>query len=330
MQRLSRRTWAVIGALLVAISITIACGDPLPAPGEATTPAEAGSEATSTEASTETDAGTDSASDGHAAGDGACTTELPYGDAAPLDNFDGLGAVSSVRLNRDGGTTAYLSSDLGNATGFDIGELAYPPPPSPLPASVRSTTAQEENPAPLADEKTVFWDEPIADGGARRIFSSTRANPGQNLESPVQEQIPRGTKTQALMPWSVAGTDVLYFVIRNEANNTADIHRGVRSGGSWVVSTEIDGAFDETHPVVTDDEMVMYFARNDSGKRKVYLAKRSAPGAPWENALEMQGDVNTPDHDSQPTWISPDQCTLIFTSNRGGGMRPYKIVRVRQ
>jgi hypothetical protein len=334
MLRVSRRTWVVSSALLVAIAILVvcgACGESLPTADEPILRPETGPDKGTSESSTDTDAGTDSALDAKEAGrgDGGCLPQDSYGDAAPLEHFEGLGSVSSVRISREGGAV-YLSHDQGGQSWFDIGESEYPLPPGPMPASIRNTDLPEENPAPLADDKTVFWDQTI-DGGARRIYSWTRSGPGQNLEGANPEDIPRNGKTQALMPWVVGDTQVLYFVIRNAANNTAGIYRGVRSGPTWNITTELDEAPDETHPVVSDDETVMYFAQSLSGgRRQIHYVTRSGVGAPWSAPLPVEGDVNLPDSDSQPTWISPDQCTLIFTSNRvASSFKPYKIVRVR-
>src|SRR5687768_10224631 len=140
MLRVSRRTCLAITALFAAISILVvlgACGETLPV-SENPTAIDAGPDTSTSETSNETDSGTDSAGDANEDGaksDGPCTTGDSYGDASLLENFDGLGAVSSVRISRDGGV-AYVSADLGNATEFDLGELTYPPPPSPLPASI--------------------------------------------------------------------------------------------------------------------------------------------------------------------------------------------------
>lgn len=336
MLRVTRRGWAAACALLLAISISIACGESLPASTSSDPTFEGGPGADGPEAATsaQTDGGADAALDAKEGGrdGGGCTTDDPYSDAAPLENFEGLGNVTSVRFNRDGGSV-YLALDQGGGSWSDLGESEYPLPPSPNPASIRNTSLVEDNPAPVASETTVFWDQPI-DGGARRIHSATRDGAGQNLEdmNVNEEPIPRLGKTQALMPWVVGDTEVLYFVLRDAADNTASIHRATRSGPTWNVTTELNEAFDETHPVVTDDERVMYFAKRDSGgRRKIHYVTRPSPGAQWGSAVPMGGDVNWPDSDDQPTWISRDQCTLVFTSNRvGSTFKPYKIVRVVQ
>lgn len=336
MLRLTRRSLAALGTLVVAISIMVACGESLPIAtdlpmlpdgGGPGTPDGTMTEASIDAADTGTDSPTDATKDG--GGDAGCTPESFYPDASMLENFEGLGSVSSVRISRDGGI-AYISHDQGGSTWSDIGEVAYPPPPSPGVASIRNTTLSEENPAALVDDRRVFWDQPI-DGGARRIVSHLRDDPGQNLEGFAEELIPRGGKTQSLMPWTVGGNEILYLVIRDNANNTAGIHRAVRNGPSWDVAKQLDGAFDETHPVVSDDELVMYFAQSQSGgKRKIMVTTRTDTSLSWGAAIDVQGEVNWPDTNNQPTWISPDKCTLIFTSDRSGSLKPYKIVRVPQ
>lgn len=339
MLRLGRRGWVVVGAPFVAVSITMACGDALPESSEpalpdgATPSSETGTPGDGPSSVDAADAGTDSPVDAKKQGaDGSCTTDDPYGDAAPLEDFGGLGDVTSVRPSRDG-TSVYLSHDQGTSTWYDLGEHDWPLPPSPLPASIRDTNAAEENPIAVADDTRVFWDQPI-DGGAKRIFSALRAGKGQNIEdmNVEEEPVPRYGKTQALTPWLVGGKEVLYYAARDATNGTAGIYRATRSGSSWTGTTEYDPTFDQTHPVVTDDEKVMYFAQKvAAGRRQVFYVTRPLAGGQWSAALPVEGDVNWPDSDNQPTWISPDQCTLVFTSNRvGSTFKPYKIVRVRQ
>jgi Tol biopolymer transport system component len=130
-------------------------------------------------------------------------------------------------------------------------------------------------------------------------------------------------------PWSVAGQDILYVAARN-GTTTVNIWRIAKSGASWTVEPQLVGPFEKTHPVVSEDELVMYFARNETGKRKVFYVTRPSASSPWSSALEMQGMVNLQDFDDEPSWLSPDQCTLIFTSNRAGAPRAYQIVREHQ
>src|SRR5688500_9994624 len=203
MLRLTRRSWAVVGSLVVAISIMVACGENLPIATDLPVLPDGGpgpdvktGETSSGDASDAADAGTDSPADAKKEGGQGCTTESFYPDASMLENFEGLGSVSSVRISREGGV-AYISHDQGGSNWSDLGELTYPADPSPGVASIRNTILSEENPAPLADDKRIFWDQPI-DGGARRIVSHLRDDPGQNIDGFAEELIPRGTKTQSL------------------------------------------------------------------------------------------------------------------------------------
>jgi hypothetical protein len=320
----------MIGAAALAISASIACGDTLPAMG-AEDPNEAGVETGSsdrTEASTddaEADVAKDAGTDAPIEAGPPCTPDLPYDPPQPLDNFDGLGAVSSVRPHHGGAPLAFVARDIGSGGFIDVVESDYPLGGGVNPANMRSGPNDEDHPAPLAGNMKVYYDEPI-DAGVLRIFSASRMQAGQKLDNPSLEDIPLGTGgTSVMHPWSVDGKDILYVAIRNSPTS-ANIWRMEKSGASWAADPQLVGSFEKTHPVVSDDETVMYYATNQGGTRKIWHVTRSSPSASWSNALEMQ-DVNEAGANDEPTWLSPDKCTLIFISNRSGTLRPYKIVR---
>ena len=80
----------------------MACGETLPAMGQ--DPADGGSDTSDrAEAGTEDvgadggDGSADAAPDGPVDAGAACTVDLPFDPPELLENFDGLGAVSSVR-----------------------------------------------------------------------------------------------------------------------------------------------------------------------------------------------------------------------------------------
>jgi hypothetical protein len=327
MLRLSRRAWAAIGA--VALGMAIACGETLPSGGDGSDGSDAatdGGEDASSEVGT--DGGVDAAGDENADADATlngepCTPDLPYGDPVLLDYFENLGAVASVRPHHGGAPVAFASRDLGSGGFFDIVEVDFPMMASTPAYSMRSGPNDELHPAPLAGNMKVYYDEPI-DAGVVRIFSASRTQAGQKLENPQPETIPIGTATSVMQPWSVDGTNSLYVAVQLSTVRT-DIWRVEKVSGNWTTSEQLGGALHKTHPVVSNDERIMFFARNDSGTRRVHVATRTGPTATWSGAIEMQGKVNEVGADTEPSWLSPDRCTLIVTSNRGGLRRAYKI-----
>jgi hypothetical protein len=67
------------------------------------------------------------------------------------------------------------------------------------------------------------------------------------------------------------------------------------------------------------------------GPADIYMAIRDDVGAAFSNGLpvvELSGatDAGAPS-DERPTWLSPDRCTLFFTSNRSGVYRAYSATR---
>lgn len=310
-----------------------ACGETLP--GVDTPSDDAGVDGGGVGSEASTDAGTDvlenegSTDAGDASADGPCSVDLPFGTPQLLTEIAPLGDVTSVRLDRDGGGLAIVSADSGPPSFLDILEVNFPMGSSELPTKLVSTNDDESTPAPVSGGMKVYYDRPFGDAGGRQIVSASRTQPGQTLGGITVEDLPSiPLATTAMQPWSVAGTDVLYYVAAPGNGGTKDIYRAEKNGSTWEPTAQRTAPFDETHPVVTDDEMVIYYARNDTGTRKIWVAARTAPGKPFTGDIPVDA-ANEATANDEPSWISPDQCALIFTSDRSGAPRAYRIVRQR-
>ena len=79
------------------------------------------------------------------------------------------------------------------------------------------------------------------------------------------------------------------------------------------VATSFSG--DVVAPVVSPDELVMYFAGRTTDL-DIYIAQRGSPTDPFGPAMQVAELAAV--GDETPTWLSPDLCRLYFESIRGG------------
>jgi len=102
-----------------------------------------------------------------------------------------------------------------------------------------------------------------------------------------------------------------------------DLFRAARSGDQFgdpelVKGTNInDPEFRDSNPVVTPDELTLFFAsnrRNDPNRTDtdIWMAKRSSVADGFDAPVKLE-NLNTVDTDV-PTWVSLDGCVLYITS----------------
>ncbi len=88
--------------------------------------------------------------------------------------------------------------------------------------------------------------------------------------------------------------------------------------GPPVLVQELVGSGWDWRPVVTPDELTIYFGRSPSADMSgldVYVARRSAPTAKFGPA-ERVAELSEPGVSDSPTWVSADECTIYFESKR--------------
>lgn len=322
------------GILLAsALAASIACGDILSSDEDEAAPPRVGAEAGADGAgpgatdAASSDGGPDVADGGVDAG--RCADDLPFAAPELLDAWDDLGDVSSVRVARDG-KTALFAVDAGPPTYADIHQGPYPPQKNLVYPSIVGDPYGELSPAPLADLLTVYYEQAPITSGPHVIVAATRQQPDQNLDPPAVQALPVDADAGVGEPWSVAGAHVLYYAVRPGTAGSADIHRAEKIGGVWAGGPQagLSSALDESSPVVSDDEHTIYFVRGGGASDDVSIATRADEDAAWGAIVPLPEPLNSSGAE-RPTWISPDNCTLVFTSDRTGRVRPYRATRVR-
>jgi hypothetical protein len=105
-------------------------------------------------------------------------------------------------------------------------------------------------------------------------------------------------------PETTGGTDLLYAPIDGSGN----------VGTAQVLIGDVNTPANEQVPVVTPDELTLFFCRSNGTDDDIYTASRSSMSSPWSAGSAVPGYA-TVGVEEVPTWISPDGCDLYFYDN---------------
>lgn len=259
-----------------------------------------------------------------------CRPESPFGAPVALD------AVSSAdELNDEAAAlsadelTLYFSSD--RAGDYDLyvatrdepdGELS---PAEPVPG-LSEPTRFERRPAISADGLQLFAQ--IGSSTDLEIWVATRANTGEPFEELVSAPGLNSDAATDYTPYAVGGGNSLYFAsTRESGETTSDIWRATWNGTAFDAPAKVAGAdlvtaSEESNPVVTPDELTLFFASNRVDELDIYVATRASTGDDFGPAA-LLADLSSADLDA-PNWISADGCVLYLTQ-RVGPSATYKL-----
>lgn len=284
------------------------------------------------------DAAEDGTTDGGDAGGPAivtCDPSLPFGDAIPVYGLNRQpGKEFQFHVSPDE-LTAYVSA--GDA--WWVGDLFV---------SQRSSKSEPFGPLmPLTTLNTEFFEGSIVvtpDGltavfdsdrdrqrtGAR-IFMATRATPTGSFGTP-NEVVIRGGLIDEYDPYVLPDSSALYF--RLNAQDGIGIYRVPLAGMNAGSATPVLLGLDDRYPVVTADELTIYFTANDSVGSTwgdIWTMTRTSRDMPFSSPTSLS-ELNTQDIEI-PQSLSPDGCRLYFTrtfASAGGVSYSFVAERVRR
>lgn len=311
-----------VGALVLVLASCGVVVEITPGP-DPSPPAEGGADGTN---------GEGGLVDGPSSGDGAtdaadaagpCTDDMPF--RLPPEAITLTGTVTAARVSADGGVTFLSGRGLADPS-EQIYEGPFPPVAGTF-APVFDTNDDDSHPTPTPDLKRIYFE--TDGGGGRAIATATRNAPdGVFLNMQI---VPLGASggIQTREPYAVGNGSVVYFTREPGTVGARDIYRAQQlDGGAWSTAVvDVSSGLNEGFPVVSDDELSIYFSRAGGPNGDIFVAKRTDKGLPFEipNAVP---EINEASADDRPTWLSPDRCTLLFTSNRGGAA--YALYRARR
>jgi len=158
--------------------------------------------------------------------------------------------------------------------------------------------------------------------GTYHVWSATRAAIGDAFGTP--------TEVMALMngdnfPYVTATGTGLYFASsdRPDTSGMSDMYRAPLDGSGTlgtpaILVGAVNTTANELVPVVTSDELTLYFCRDNATDCDIWTATRASATAPWGTASPLAGE-STVGIDEVPSWVSPDGCDLYFYDNGSGG-----------
>jgi Tol biopolymer transport system component len=264
----------------------------------------------------------------------ACDVTKPFGTITNLagvnsNSVDEWGWLSADQLMVYFTSAATNSSDLNLYQATRATTTAAFSTPQLMGAI--NTTNSEERPVVTADGLTLFAQSNAS--GSTHIYVAARTSPAAQFGSLTMAGGVNDTTTNVIDadPW-ISG-DGLTMYLASTRNGTYDIFRTTRASTTATFDTptavaELNGGSIEDAPVVSADGLEIFFASNraanSNGRNDIWHATRASTADGFGMATEVTELSGTATEDF-PTWISPDRCMLLFTSDRTGGNGSYDI-----
>jgi Tol biopolymer transport system component len=182
-----------------------------------------------------------------------------------------------------------------------------------------NTIYSELWPSATTDGKALYFMSDRVTPGTYGIFVSTRASTTAPWGPPAASaDLMTGDATPYL-----ANATSFYFAAGAGRMGAGmnDIYRATLDGAGKLTMIDaviggVDSPASEDIPVVTADELHIYFARSNGTDFDVFEASRSSLADGFGAAAGVPG-ISTTGYDELPSWISPDGCHLYYSSAAG-------------
>jgi hypothetical protein len=187
----------------------------------------------------------------------------------------------------------------------------------PLGDSTINTPAEETDPTVSGDGLTLVFVRGV--GGDTRLYHARRNTSDGSFifAGPVFAASPSAGYDHT--PFLREDAQVLYFSSNRVADQDWDIYRvawnGSRSDSAVAVS-ELNTTFAEADPVITPDDLTIYFSStrpspSAQGEQDIWMSTRTSTNDPF-SAPENVSELNSPTPKA-PTFVSRNQCALYFS-----------------
>lgn len=246
-----------------------------------------------------------------------CVPGAPFGTPVPIAELNTSSADGTLRLSPDELSGYFWSRRSGTARIFHASRSALGQPFTATQVTGLTTADHDLDPSLATDGSLlVFRHNTPGDElwTARRVDAVTFASPlvmsNLNLASVEQQPFVQG-----------AAETLVFSSDRNGGN--FDLWLSTRSGtmfGTPVRMLELNsGSSAEGDPVLSSDGLSIYF-RSDRpggpGQFDIYVATRPTTSTTFGVPV-LVPNVNSATDDG-PSWVSPDDCRLYLSSDRGG------------
>jgi hypothetical protein len=251
-----------------------------------------------------------------------CSDSTPWGTPVLLAGVNGTTSNEAEgRLSPDE-LTIYFMSDRAGGTGSNDIYMSTRASISdnfgtPQAVAGVNTTASDAWPSVTADGLSMYLESNST--GTYQVMISHRTTVIGQFPAPTPVANVNVGVSQG-QPYILPDESVLYFAANPTSTVAADLFRSARgpSGqfGAPVAVSTVNTQSTEYAPVVTSDELTIYFAstRTDSpakGNFDIWKASRASTSASFDPPVNVQ-ELNTANTE-WPEWMSPDHCRLYFS-----------------
>lgn len=283
------------------------------------------------DAPTLSDGATDASSDASdASPSSACDASAPFGPVVKLTALDtsddDLGGYLSADAKRfyfarkkaGQGYELYsapIESDGGFGAASVVTELSVP-----------DAGTNDFNGAETADGLTLFFMSGRQGGGS---FVSRRAKITDPWGAPELFQPSPAGEVYPIPGWLYEPFNFYLSRMSIDGAGNTGAPELVDDGDSGI-NIPVDKAV--MAPVVTPDQLHLYFSsyRSKIYEMHIFSSDRDHATDPWKPPVELPNSINqpagSPSNDSA-SYVTPDNCTLYFSSSRAGTLDMYKVSR---
>ncbi|HEY1547699.1 MAG TPA: hypothetical protein VGG28_07765, partial [Kofleriaceae bacterium] len=230
-------------------------------------------------------------------------------EATPRLSLDELTIVFS-QLNADGTWDMYTASRASTTEPFGAASVM---------ASLNSVYT-DVWPTLTPDALGIYFnsDRDNSMTGAEDVFYAGRASATADFDAPA---IASGFETTDSQPYVAGDGLAVYFSssTRPETTGGGDLFYAPIDGSGHVGTAQVliggvnTPAYEQV-PVVTPDELTLFFCRSNGTDDDIFTASRSSMSSPWGAGSAVPGYA-TVGAEEVPSWISPDGCDLYFYDN---------------
>jgi Tol biopolymer transport system component len=254
-----------------------------------------------------------------------CDPAKAFGAPVSITELNSGGDDSGLTLSGDELTAVFASSRAGGVGGQDlyVSQRATRTAPWGAPSLLAgvNTTAQEGRPSLSGDGLTLYAEFLLNANSTYDIVRATRASTANAFGALSVVGVINGTATDA-QPWVLPDNSAVYFESTRGVNGDGDIYVASGAAGSFAAPTLVTGTSLQTtstegYPVVTQDQLDLYFRsdRAGAGSFDIWLATRTSVAAGFSAPVNVSL-LNTNVAEA-PTWVSADNCVLYFMRNIG-------------
>jgi len=261
-----------------------------------------------------------------------CDPTAAFGTPAPVAGLDSAGDELAARLSPDELVVvfAYASTPGGKLDVYTATRASTTASfGTPAPIGATNSIYDDSFPTLSPDQLLLVFDSDRGASGLSHVYASARASATATFGPPIEAIALADGEDHPLL----ANDTTLYFASATRPGaGMHDLWRAVvdDSGATGtpmaVPGAAIDTADDEDDPVVTPDELALVFVRTTATSSDVLVATRPATDVDFGQPTLITGlaPAGSP---VVPTWISPDQCDLYFSSNLAGEQDVYVVTR---